>query len=532
MDLSGQSTGDIGARQQLILSSPSSVEDANTRADQGSITPLDSPNLPADRLALMLGQWTDGADPLHRSLAKALGMLIDSGQLPAMTRLPSERVLARALAVGRNTVVAAYDILRSADVISSRLGSGTWVNLGDTSSRWADDNPAFPWRHRVAPVIFPDERKVPALIDLSAVSLAPLPAAQEVMMRLGARDWRAAFSSRGYFPLGIAPLRGAIADDYGDQGIETDPDGIIVTSGAQQALELTAAAIIQPGEGVALEDPTYPGALSIFRKAGASLFPIPMDEEGMRPEGLREALDGGTVRLIYINPTFQNPCGLIMSDSRRRELVGLANAAGAVVVETTAWADLSFGAEKVPRHVAAYENGGSVVTLGSMSSLYWSGLRVGWIRASGQLLSQLGRLKALADLGNPLLEQMFALRLLERADELKLTRRRELSERCDFLTALLKQKLPEWRWRTPSGGASLWIHLPEGSASEFAQVALRHLVLILPGSVFSAGGAWDNHFRLPFVLEKSGLEMAIDYLAVAWKDHIGRAKPFGTEKKP
>jgi DNA-binding transcriptional MocR family regulator len=127
---------------------------------------------------------------------------------------------------------------------------------------------------------------------------------------------------------------------------------------------------------------------------------------------------------------------------------------------------------------------------------------------------------------------MFALRLLERADELKQTRRRELAERCEYLTTLLKRKLPEWRWRSPSGGATLWIQLPDGSASEFAQVALRHHVLILPGSAFSANGAWDNHFRLPFVLEKSGLEMAVDYLAVAWKDYIGRAKPFGSEKKP
>ncbi|MBA2274656.1 MAG: PLP-dependent aminotransferase family protein, partial [Actinobacteria bacterium] len=273
----------------------------------------------------MLHGWCHGSGALHERLAADLRRLIEMGELEPLTLLPSERSLARSLAVGRGTVVAAYDLLRSTGLICSKQGSGTWV-AGERprSGQVGRETALFPWLHRV---------EMPArsrsgngeVVDLSAVvTAAAAPVVQE-MAALDKSDLMALAAIQAYVPVGLPLLREEIARQFTDRGILTTADQIVVTTGAQQALDLVVSALLQRGEGVVLEDPTYPGALPILRGRGAHLIPVPLDEEGALFDRVEDAIIRLRPRLLYLNPTYHNPTGTVMPDSRRRQLVELAS---------------------------------------------------------------------------------------------------------------------------------------------------------------------------------------------------------------
>ena len=154
-----------------------------------------------------------------------------------------------------------------------------------------------------------------------------------------------------------------------------------------------------------------------------------------------------------------------------------------------------------------------------MSTLFWSGLRIGWVRGPEHLISRLGRLKATADLGTSFIDQLVASRLLESVIEVKKFRCSELAVRRNLLAEHLNRLLSDWSWRRAPGGTCLWVKLPRGDTGELSQVALRHGVLILPGTSFSPNGEWQSWLRLPFVLEARRLKIGIERLAKAWDEY-------------
>ena len=162
--------------------------------------------------------------------------------------------------------------------------------------------------------------------------------------------------------------------------------------------------------------------------------------------------------------------------------------------------------------------------MGSLSKLFWGGLRVGWIRASEALLTRIARRKIIAALGGSVLSQLAAVRLLGRADEIRDLRCRELKEKLGTLTRLLTRHLPDWTWTPPSGGLSLWARLPRGNADEFAQVALRHGVSVVPGSLASPEGGAPDYLRLPFVLDPEPMEEGVRRMARAWASYGAAAR--------
>lgn len=476
----------------------------------------------AKRLILMLSGWAAGDGPLHKKLAGALRHAIERGDLAPVMRVPSERSLAQALAVSRATVVAAYDILRAEGLLTSRQGSGTWVSV--TRSRTGGLPPTaalFPWVHRISP-----EHKVVGLpsgiIDLSAIALSAAAPVLDGLQSMTDHDWTALTSVQGYFPLGLSLVREAIAQDFEQRGIPTSEDQIIVTTGAQQGLDLIASAWLQPGDGVVVEDPTYAGALPVLRKAGARVLPAPMDGQGVRMDTLDQLIARETVKLIYLNPTFHNPTGTVLSKARRLQITSQAKNKGITIVESTVQADLSLSGAPPPQYLAASSLHDEVLTIGSMSALFWTGLRVGWIRGPAQSIFQLGQVKGTLDLGTPLVDQLLAARLLPCVHEVAQWRRNQLRERLELVASMLVKLLPEWTWEVPSGGTSLWVKLPHEGASQFSQVALRHGVMILPGSSFSVREAYDDHLRIPFVIEAPALRTGIERLAAAWNEYTAR----------
>jgi DNA-binding transcriptional MocR family regulator len=189
-----------------------------------------------------------------------------------------------------------------------------------------------------------------------------------------------------------------------------------------------------------------------------------------------------------------------------------------VLVDDTSLAGTVFAAEPP---APALGTGERLITIGSMSKLFWGGLRLGWIRASAQVVSRLAQVRGVTDLGTSLVPQEISLRLFDHVDEAMAIRRDQLSTGLATLTGLLAEHLPGWTWQQPSGGASLWVRLPHGDATHFAQVALRYGVALLSGATFSCTGQGDDHTRLPYALPAGTLSNGILRLSQAWQAYTG-----------
>ncbi len=476
-------------------------------------------DLTAQQLAHLLGGWTENRGKLPERLARALRQLVELGELAPETRLPSERALAAALVISRATVVSGYELLHGEGWLSSRPGSGHWIARGESEGRTRSaTTAAFPWQHRLAP---PESavRYPPGVVDLSAVAIAASPVLSEVLATLKAGDWNSVTQEPRYQPLGWPQLRQAVADQCSKRGLPTAARQILITSGAQQGLSLVAAALLQPGDLVVVEDPLYPGQLPVLRGAGARLRTVPVDADGLDIEQLTSIVKRESPRLVLVSPTHQNPTGSLLGAEGRARIAALAGETSALVVELYASADLTLDVYPIPGPVASIGNAESMVVIGSLSPLVWSGLRIGWIRAPEHLIASLGHAKGIADLGTPLLAQLVATRLIERLPDLARHRNHELAARCQQAMALFKELLEDFDVRRPAGGACLWVGMPAGDAGEFAHVALRDGVAVLPGQLCSARGAHHDRLRVAFACDPTFLHIGIERLAFAWADY-------------
>jgi DNA-binding transcriptional MocR family regulator len=468
-----------------------------------------------------LGNWAAGDGPAYRRLADSLKQAIERGEVAAGARLPAERELSRLLSLSRTTVVAAYELLRDERLVESRQGSGTRVRGGQMRAGPFREDPAGSFRRH------PVYR---GLIEGSGGTIeflgAHLPACEGVLRDLSAAD-RAALAELakgpGYVPLGLPELRRSIAGHMAGWGLPTSPDQVLVTSGAQQAIGLAASLFLERGDSVVVENPTYLGAIDIFAAQGARLVPVPVGEGGVNVEALRDAIARAKPRLIYLMPTYQNPTGAVLSERDRRRVARLTIDSGVPLVEDNTLADLSLGPAPPPP-IAAFAGAAPVLTVGSMSKLFWGGLRVGWIRASEEVIARIAKLKIMADLGGSLVGQFAAVRLLGEASRVRQARRREIRERLERLTKLFGKHLPDWTWAPPAGGLSLWVKLPHGDANEFAQVALRHGVSVVPGPLTSPDGSCADRLRVPYVLEAGPMTEGVERLARAWAGYSATAR--------
>jgi DNA-binding transcriptional MocR family regulator len=378
---------------------------------------------------------------------------------------------------------------------------------------------------------FRDERSRSFLVD--SVTRAPSEEPAGTIGLMGAclpgsavpldEEWRASqsdvaelASGTGYSPQGWPSLRRAIAARFEARGVPTTPDEVLVTNGAQQAIDLLGRLLIARNDAVVLEDPTYLGAIDALTLAGAQLVPVPVGPTGADVAVLRRAVTQSAPAFVYLVPSFHNPTGSVMPEGARRDVAQLAETRGVVVVEDESLAELTFGAEPPPP-IAAYAPRAAVFTVGSMSKLFWGGLRVGWVRGPRPLITRLTRFKVAADLSGSLLTQALATRLLARRDEVAIVRRRESRRRFERLTGILRERLPDWSWTEPQGGLTLWVRLPTPSAEELARMAPRHGVSIVPGPVHSPSHAFPDRLRLPFVLDEDLLAEGVARLARAWQ---------------
>jgi DNA-binding transcriptional MocR family regulator len=472
----------------------------------------------------VLDGWSSGEGPLHRRLAVALAAAIQRGELLAGTRLPPERVLAAELAVGRGTVGTAYELLRRQGLVDRRQGRGTEI-LGTAGSvaggRAAELATSLQGNLLFRTLGEPADQTI-NLLGTSTPPSPPIRAA--IAAALSALDVTALTADHGYFPLGYPPLRRAVAAHLDARGLPTTDQQILITGGAQQAISLLAACWMRPGQLVVLEDPTFPGAIDAFRTAGAHILTVPVAEGGADLGRLADTIAQSAVQAVYLMPTFHNPTGAVMAEGARRQLGRLSRTTGVAIVEDDTLAELTLTSQ-APRPISAFAPDTPVISIGSLSKLFWAGLRIGWIRGPASVVAQLGRIKAVADLGTSLLSQAVAVALLGQAEQILQARRTELIERLALLQALLEELLPSWHWRPPPGGLSIWARLPHGSSLELGQVASRHGVLIAPGTVMSATGGFPDFIRLPFDHHPQELQEGIGRLARAWAEYGANSEP-------
>ncbi len=475
----------------------------------------------AQQLSQMLFQWSAGPGPLHRRLSEGIGQLIELGELAAGSSLPPERELAVALAVSRATVVAAYENLRLDGRVERRQGSGTRVRHRYPTAgaeREIVSSGLLAGGHTAGPYLSESVE----LIDFSTAAQPCLPLVADVAaaisrqeyLELGSRD-------HGYHPRGLPALRERLARMYTAQDLPTTPDQILITSGAQQAIRLITAGCLQYGDVVAVEEPTYRGALEAFTQAGCRMRSIPCDVDGMDISALGYVTRSSSVQMAYVQ-SVHNPTGAVLSAIRRQRLAQIAEERQLLVLDDTSLSGTQHEGP-YPALVAAYNDSEWILTVGSMSKLFWGGLRLGWIRGSARTISRLAQVKGFTDLGTSLISQRIGLHLLDHLDDARLARRIELAEGARDLCCLLGELLPQWTWQAPRGGSSLWVCMPGAHSAQFSQVALRFGVLLSPGTVFSGNTAGIEHARLPFALDQEVLRTGVRRLARAWDAYSDRA---------
>ncbi|MBV9501869.1 MAG: PLP-dependent aminotransferase family protein [Acidobacteriaceae bacterium] len=468
----------------------------------------------ASHLSEVLSAWATASGPLHARLASSIKEAIRRGDLPPGTKLPSERALAKTLAISRTTVLTAYNDLRSSGWLESRAGSGTWVNRATSINARAKVRADMLARSPLLNFLLAEGSGV---IDLSVATTRPLTSLSEDAFELPAEERRWLFEQRDYMPFGFPALRERIAARYCKLGVKTRAEQILITTGAQQAISLVTALYVQRGDPVLTEDPTFFGALEAFRLAGARLAPLEVGVDHIFMQALRNRITTVRPRLFYVTPTFQNPTGATMGDSSRHRLAELIAEFEIPTIEDETLAEMVLEGNR-PTPVAAFGGGENIFTIGSLSKLFCAGLRVGWVRTSAAQAARLARIKSSIDLGSAVLPQAIGARLLTRLDEAVERRRVELQQKRDLVEQLLLERLPDWTFTHPCGGLSIWARLQGADATAFAQLALRRGVAIAPGNVFSIADSYADYVRIPFLLDAESLKTGMEQLSEAWHE--------------
>jgi len=448
--------------------------------------------------------------PYYTALARAVRGLILGGQLPPRVRLPAERDLAAALGVSRTTVTAAYDALRAEGYIASRQGAGSWTALPQT--------PPATTRQAVTRFgIVSAPAGDTETIDLGCAA-PPAPAVFAEAAAEAVAELPEYARGAGYEPAGLAVLREAIAARYTERGVPTRADQIMVTTGGQQALSLIVQTLLNPGDPVLVERPTYPHALDALRRRGARLVPVGVTG-GWDLELLAASMRQAAVRAAYVIPDFQNPTGHLLDDAGRAALVEAARAADAFLIVDETFAELGLDPDAPrPLPVARHDAGGRVISVGSASKLMWGGLRVGWIRATAPLLRRLVTTRESVDIAGPVVDQLITARLMERIEQIRAERARALTASRDALAGALRELLPDWRFTLPGGGMIVWARLSAPVATLVAEAAWRRGVRVVPGPAFAVDGVLEDCLRLPYVLPPDRLRTAVERLAGAYRE--------------
>ena len=475
---------------------------------------MSTPIVGAKRLVGIIGDGPWKA-PAFESLAAAVAAAITDGRLPVGARLPSERELAVAIGLSRTTTGRAYAQLREQEFILTRRGSGSVVQLPSVPGGRID--------HLLSPA-GADEAEIDLTCTAPVAAPDILGAYDRALSRLGAY-----LPGTGYYPSGLPVLREIIADRYTRRGAPTDPDQILITSGALGGAAIAVRALLdgtarlggtRSTSRVLVESPTYPNAIATLEGAGASLVTYPLE---FGPQGHHWDIDAmdqlmGQMRprSAYLIPDFHNPTGALLPDAQRRDLAEALRRHRVVPVFDESLVELGLEEGPTPTPMSALIS--DSVTVGSVSKIYWGGLRIGWMRIPRHRVDHFASSRLGLDLGAPVLEQLVTVELMADHEAVVAECRSRLRAARDMLAAQVRSWVPEWKLIVPSGGMALWAELPEARSGVLSIAARNHGLRLVAGPNFAPAGGLDRWVRLPYTVTETELEQVGPRLAAAWEE--------------
>ena len=479
--------------------------------------------------------------PLYLQITDQIKRQVLSGELPAGFRLPSERRLAETLGVNRITIMNAYRDLKAENLIGSKVGQGTVVLSGAAEEEAPDGRQQEPvWNHYFSE--YSEHLSVNVLNSLLSIANQPdiisfatgiisqdcVP--PEMLAGVAGEDAKSMLHS----PVeGFYSLRKAIAGRMSMKGSYCVPEEIMLLSGSQQGIDLIARILLNSGDLVVTEDPTFFPAIKAFKATGARVMGIPVEEDGMRMDILEQYLQRYHPKFIYTIPSFHNPTGSEMSLAKRRLLVELAHRYKVLILEDDAYGELCYEKTALPT-LRSMDSSGYVIYLNTFSKTVYPGLRIGWVAAHRTFIRRLSSARQIADLHTNCLSQKLIERYLESGkaeDHVKELCIRHKKKRDIMAAALACYAPPEMQYRIPAGGYYIWCRLPEGVSGErLVGRAAEYRVAFLPGKSSFTDEQDDAHIRLNFTFAaEHEIEEGIRRLCQAVREEMEIIQAFRTE---
>ncbi len=468
-------------------------------------------------------------EPVYRQLASYLRDLIDARRLPPAEKLPASRELAAILGLARNTVNQAYQGLIDEGLLSARVGQGTFVATrpGARKQPPGEEPPprGFAWggllarrtRALTLPGAFTGE-PAPVRLDFRGgqVDLETLPVAELKRAHGRAVDQLHALADHRD-PRGWPPLREAVAHSLVARGIRCEPDDVAIVNGAQQALDLVARVLVDPGDSVVMEEPGYFGARMAFAAAEAHVLGVGVDEQGLRTDELERILRARRVKLLFTTPAVQSPTGVALSPARRSELLELADTYQLPLIEDDYDSELRYGAPPAPA-LKNLDDAGRVIYVGTFSKALFGGVRIGYLVAPPPLLWRIVLARFATDFQTDLVAQAVIADLMTRGGLERHVRRvrRLYGARRETMLSALATRMPEGvRWIPPSGGNAVWLTLPPAvDPDRLLERSRAEGIAYTRGDVFHLDGAGKQHLSLSFArLGEAEIEEGIAGLA-------------------
>ncbi|USG64984.1 PLP-dependent aminotransferase family protein [Brevibacillus ruminantium] len=436
---------------------------------------------------------------IYRIIAEELERRISTGEFPPGSKLPSERALAKEWNVNRSTVVSAYEELRALGLVERTQGSGSRVSTdiwGLTRHRlpnWPKlvENGAFlpnaPLMRHIRKETLEHD-----LIDFASGELSPDLFPAESFQRILAEHpfhWQLGYDH----PQGSPDLRELIAEHIRkERGIDATPSSILITSGSQQALYLAVQCLLKPGDAIAIEDPSYCFSLPLFRSAGLKIFHLPLDREGINPEDLVALHRKHRLKMVFLNPHFQNPTGITLSLERKQRVLELSSELGIPVIEDDPYSMTAFSGERIPT-LKSMDRNGTVLYISSLTKIVASGLRIGWVIGPQTVIERMADAKQQVDFGHSIFPQWVAHEFLQSTDckgHMDKLRAALQLKRDLFVEALCDQLGDQVELIIPEGGIHLWCRLrQELDVNRLLAEAIRRGVVFVPGNVLGT----DKH---------------------------------------
>lgn len=470
-------------------------------------------------------EWTvnrEGDKPIYQQIFEYIEEKIAYGEYPPGSRLPSERKMAEQLNVNRMTIVHVYDELQASGLVERKKGSGTRVSThkwgilpkGVTNWRKYIEGGTFLPTYPLIKKIRDEAKVMKGGLNMAGGELAAdlFPASF-----LEASFNQHAFPSNlGYVhPQGHLKFRETLASyvkEYHDINITSS--SILITSGAQQALYLITQCLLNPGDAVAIEAPSYSYSLPLFQSAGLRIFGLPVDADGINPDDIMTLYHKHQIRMIFLNPTFQSPTGSNMSQSRREKALEIAAELGIPIVEDDPVSLLSLD-DKVHYPLKSIDRSGNVLYVGSLSKVIASSLRVGWIMGPESVINRLADARQQIDFGLSIFPQLIANQFIQSPqyrNHITFLKQELLERRNEMASALIEYLGDKIEFSVPKGGLFFWCKIKQKvDDQKLVEEGIKNKILFMPGSVY---GAPNGYVRFTYArLQRNEITDAVKRFA-------------------